>query len=223
MEMTEFVFLFDVDNTLLDNDRVKADLQAHIELLVGPEHSAHFWTLYEEVRREHDYVDFPRTLERFRAAFPQERKFPYLADLLLCYPYESSVFPGALEAIAHLKSLGSVAIVSDGDPVFQPAKIARAGLAAAVDDQVLIYTHKEEHLEEVVQRLPGERYILVDDKPRILAAAKSRLGGRVVTLHVCQGHYSHAAEHEAYPAADLNVETIGELRGLAAQDLRQGK
>src|SRR5262249_7530077 len=149
---------------------VKADLEAHIEQLVGSDHGAYFWTLYEEVRQEYDYVDFPRTLERFRAAFPEEPKFPYLAALLLGYPYESSVFPGALDATAHLKTPGPVAIVSDGDRVFQPAKIARAGLAAAVDDHVLIYAHKEAHLDEVTQRFPGERYILVDDKPRILAA-----------------------------------------------------
>jgi FMN phosphatase YigB (HAD superfamily) len=220
MVMTEFVFLFDVDNTLLENDRVKADLAARIERFVGPALGAHFWTLYEEVRQECDYVDFPRTLERFRAAFPEERKFPSLAALLLCYPYENSVFPGALDAIAHLKTLGTVAIVSDGDPVFQPAKIARAGLAAAVDDNVLIYAHKEAHLDEVAQRFPGERYILVDDKPRILAAAKGQLGARLVTLHVCQGRYAHAAEHHAYPAADLTVDAIAGLQGFTAQDFR---
>jgi FMN phosphatase YigB (HAD superfamily) len=129
MVMPELVFLFDMDNTLLDNDRVKADLEARIAQLVGPEHGSHFWRLYEEVRQEYDYVDFPRTLERFRVADPEEPRFPYLAALLLCYPYESSVFPGALDAIAHLKSLGTVAIVSDGDPVFQSAKLpARAWL-----------------------------------------------------------------------------------------------
>ena len=125
-----------------------------------------------------------------------------------------------LDAIAHLKTLGTVAIVSDGDPVFQPAKIARAGLAVAVDDNVLIYAHKEAHLDEVTQRFPGERYILVDDKPRILAVAKGQLGARLVTLHVCQGRYAHAAEHHAYPAADLTVDAIAGLQGFTAQDFR---
>ena len=146
--VSELVFLLDVDNTLIDNDRVKADLQTQIVRLVGTEGGARFWVLYDEVRREQDYVDFPRTLQRFRDEFPDERGFAQLASLLLCYPYERCLFPGALEAVAHLKTLGSVAILSDGDPVFQPAKIARAGLAEAVDGNVLIYAHKEQHVDE---------------------------------------------------------------------------
>lgn len=142
---SRLVFLLDVDNTLIDNDRVKIDLQAQIERLVGSDRGARFWVFYEEVRREQDYVDFPRTLERFRAAFPDEPGFAQLASTLLCYPYERWLFPGALEAIAHLKTFGEVAIVSDGDPVFQPAKIARAGLAEAFNNRVLIYVHKEQH------------------------------------------------------------------------------
>ena len=216
--VSELVFLLDVDNTLIDNDRVKADLQAQIERLVGPERGGRFWASYEEVRRELDYVDLPRTLERFRAAFPDEPSFPQLAAMLLCYPYEGWLFPGALEVIAHLKTLGRVAILSDGDPVFQPAKIARAGLADAVDGNVLIYVHKEQHLDEVTRRYPADRYVMVDDKPRILATSKVLLGERLVTLHVCQGKYAHQGEHDAYAPSDLSVDAIFEVQRLGRPD-----
>jgi FMN phosphatase YigB (HAD superfamily) len=218
--VAELVFLLDVDNTLIDNDQVKADTAAKIEQLVGPERAARFWAGYEEVRREHDYVDIVRTLQRFWAAFPEERSFPQVAALVLYYPYETCLYPGALEAVAHLKTLGTAAILSDGDPVFQPAKIARTGLAAAVDSNVLIYVHKEAHLDEVTRRFRAERYVLVDDKPRILAAAKLRLGERLVTVHVSQGHYAHADERAAYPAADVELAAIADLRRLGRDDFR---
>ncbi len=216
--MSDIAFLLDVDNTLIDNDHVKADMEARIEQLIGPERSRAFWSLYEEVRRQYDYVDFPHTLERFRSAFSEERRFPQLAALVLAYPYDACLYPWALETLAHLRSMAAVAILSDGDPVFQPAKIARAGLADAVDE-VLIFAHKEEHLNDVRRQIPADRYVLVDDKPRILAAAKERLADRLVTLHVCQGKYAHAQEHRLYPAADIEVEAIGDLRSLSLKDL----
>ncbi len=187
--MSDVAVLLDVDNTLIDNDRVKGDLEARIEQLVGPERAAQFWSAYEEVRRQRDYVDFPHTLGRFSSAFPDERKFPQLAALVLCYPYDACLYPGALKAIAHLRTIGTVGILSDGDPVFQPAKIARAGLADAVDE-VLVFSHKEEHLDEVGRRIPADLYVLIDDKPRILSAVKERMGDRLLTLHVCQGKYA---------------------------------
>jgi len=216
--LDSLAFLLDVDNTLIDNDRVKADLEAEIERLVGGVRAHDFWLSYEEVRRERDYVDFPYALARFRMAFPEEPNFPQLAARVLFYPYESCLYPGAREAVSHLRSVGTVAILSDGDPVFQPAKIARAGLADAVGGKVLVFAHKEEHLEEVQRRIGAQRLVLVDDKPRILAAAKARLGEHLTTLHVCQGKYSHAAEHEAYPRADIEVEAIADLLGLSAHD-----
>lgn len=212
------VFLFDVDNTLIDNDGVKADLQTQIESLVGADRGARFWALYEEVRAEQDYVDVPRTLEHFKAAFPGERHFAQVAALLLCYPYERSLYAGAHEAVAHVKRLGAVAILSDGDPVFQPAKIARAGLADAVDNNVLVYAHKEQHLDEVLQQFPAERYVIVDDKPRVLAAIKSLLGEQVLTLHVRQGKYAYAAENDLSPAPDIRVEAIADLQHFQAHD-----
>ncbi len=211
-------FFLDVDNTLIDNDRVKADLDERIDGLLGRERAARFWEAYEAVRRERDYVDFPHTLARFRAAFPEEAAFPQLANLVLCYPYAESLYPGALDAVRHLRALGRVAIVSDGDPVFQPAKIARAGLAEAVSGEVIVTVHKEERLAEIARRYPAERYVLVDDKPRILAAAKERLGERLLTLHVCQGKYAHAAEHDDHAPADREIDGIADLLALGRED-----
>ena len=218
--MSELAFLFDVDNTLLDNDRAKADLAAEIEQLVGAGRAARFWEAYEQVRREADVVDYPRTLARFRAFFPEEPSFPHVAARVLGFPYESYLYPGALEALAHCRALGTAAIVSDGDPIYQAAKIARAGLVEAVDRNLLIYAHKEAHLEELLQRFPAERHVLVDDKPRILAAAKGRLGERLVTLHVRQGHYAFAEERCAYPAPDLEVDAIADVQQLGADAFR---
>jgi hypothetical protein len=203
-----------VDNTLLDNDRVRRDLVAAIDRTVGTERGARFWELYEEIRRERDYVDFPHTLERFTLTFPDEPGFPALADAVLAYPYRSAAFPGAHEVLRLAGTIGNAAILSDGDPVYQPAKIARAGFADEVAGRVFVFAHKEDHLGEVELRLPAERYVLVDDKPRILAAAKERLGDRLLTLHVCQGKYAHAAEHETYPPADRSVDAIADIVDL---------
>ncbi|MES2209324.1 MAG: HAD family hydrolase [Chloroflexota bacterium] len=207
-------FLFDVDNTLLDNDRVRRDLSAAIAGAVGPDRGAHFWELYEDIRRECDYVDFPHTLERFTLTYPEEPGFPALADAVLSYPYRSAAFPGAHDVLRRAGSVGRAAILSDGDPVYQPAKIARAGFAEEVGGRVYVFAHKEDHLAEVQRRLPADLYVLVDDKPRILAAAKDRLGDRLITLHVCQGRYAHAAEHDAFPAADRSVDAIADILAL---------
>jgi len=207
-------FLFDVDNTLLDNDRVRRDLVEAIDRAVGAERGRRFWDLYEEIRHECDYVDFPHTLERFTRTFPEEAGFPALADTVLAYPYRTAAFPGAHEVLRRAATVGRVAILSDGDPVYQPAKVARAGFADEVAGRVFVFAHKEDHLDEVERRLPAERYVLIDDKPRILAAAKERLGDRVVTLHVCQGRYAHAAEHDTYPDADRSVDAIADILSL---------
>ena len=207
-------FLFDVDNTLLDNDRVKRDLISAIESLVGLDRGRRFWELYEDVRRDRDFVDFPRTLERFAREFPEEPGFPKVADAVLSYPYATALFPGALDVLRYSSSLGEVAILTDGDPVYQPAKIARAGIPDVIDGPVLVFDHKEDHLDEVLRRVPAQRYVLVDDKPRILATVGERLGDRVTTLHVCQGKYAHASDHDAFPDADTTIDVIGDILNL---------
>jgi beta-phosphoglucomutase-like phosphatase (HAD superfamily) len=216
--MTELAFLVDVDNTLIDNDAVKADLAARVTELLGPEHAALFWSTYEEIRREREVIDFPHTLERLGPLLPDARAFAHLAALVFSYPYEKSVYPGAREAVRHLRTLGPVAIVSDGDPVFQPAKIARAGFADLVD-AIFITVHKDQELGRVMESLPASRHVVVDDKPAILADLKRSYGDRLYTLHVCQGHYAHGDEHSLEPAPDRTVESIGELARLRREDL----
>lgn len=211
-------FLFDVDNTLLDNDRVRSDLEEAIGRAVGAEHGQRFWAFYEEIRRERDYVDFPHTLARFSGEFPEHPGFPAMADAVLSYPYASAAFPGAHDVLRRVGTIGPAAILSDGDPVYQPAKIARAGFADAVAGRVFVFARKEEHLDTVQRRLPARRYVLVDDKPRVLAAVKERLGIRVRTVHVCQGRYAHASEHDTFPPADQSVDAIADLLDLDLTD-----
>jgi FMN phosphatase YigB (HAD superfamily) len=213
--VTQIAFLLDVDNTLIDNDIVKADLEERILRLAGSEYAPAFWAEYEAVRDELDYVDVPLTLARFRATCPQVERFAEVAAAVLFYPFEKCLYEGAMDVLAHLREIGTLAIVSDGDPVFQPAKIARAGLAAAVDDRVLIYVHKEERLDDVCRQVPAELYVLVDDKPRILAAVKAALRERVVTVHVRQGKYARDTE-EIH--SDIDVGSIGEVMGLGRED-----
>jgi FMN phosphatase YigB (HAD superfamily) len=203
-------FLFDVDNTLLDNDRVKADMAAGIERIAGKARGDRFWQLYEEVRRERDYVDLPATVARFGEEVGSETKGAVL-DLVLGYPFESALYPGALEALAHVQTLGPAAIVTDGDPIYQPAKIVRAGITEAVAGRVFVYTHKEHHLLEVQAAVPAHRYVLVDDKRSILADVED-MHGHVVTVHVRQGHYADVTD--GFPPPDRTLERIGDLANM---------
>jgi phosphoserine phosphatase len=202
--------LFDVDNTLLDNDRVKAELAAGIDGLVGEAAGARFWEIYEDVRRMRDYVDYPHTLQRFREAFPIEPAFPEVAELVLGYPYQNALYPGALEVIAKVQLTGPAAVVTDGDPVYQAAKIARAGLVDAVERRVFLFAHKEPHLAEVQAAVPADRYVLFEDKADVLARVK-RMDDQVLTVHVRQGHYGQAGADDWYPAPDRSLERIGDL------------
>ena len=213
LRAVRFAFLFDVDNTLLDNDRAKADLAAGIEDAVGKAGADRFWGIYEDVRRMRDYVDYLHTLERFREALPNEPGFPAVADLVLAYPYQTVLYPGALEVIAKVQSMGPAAIVTDGDPVYQPAKIARAGLSDAVERRVFLFIHKEAHLAEVQQALPADRYVIFDDKPDVLARVE-RMDDRVFTVHVRQGHYGRAPATDDGPRPDRSVDRIGDLLDL---------
>jgi FMN phosphatase YigB (HAD superfamily) len=213
--VTQIAFLLDVDNTLIDNDIVKADLEERIQRFAGSQYAPSFWAEYEAVRDELDYVDVPLTLARFRAACPNVERFAELAAAVLFYPFENCLYESSMSVLAHLREIGTVAIVSDGDPVFQPAKIARAGLAAAVDDRVLIYVHKEQRLDDVCRQVPADLYVLVDDKPRILMAVKAVLRERVVTVHVRQGKYAEEIE-EIH--SDIEVDSIGEVLDLGRGD-----
>jgi len=206
------VFLLDVDNTLVDNDRVKKDIERDIASLVASDRAARFWSLYEEVRDEEDVVNFPETLRRFRRGFPNEPRAEEVDRAVLNMPFERYLYPRAFDVIARLWTLGEVTILSDGDRVYQPAKIARAGLLLATRGNVLVYEHKEDHLAEVQRRFPALHYAHVDDKVGLLARTNVGLGSRATTLHVRQGHY--ASEHGSGPPPDVTVERIADLLTL---------
>jgi FMN phosphatase YigB (HAD superfamily) len=206
------VFLLDVDNTLIDNDRAKNDLEREIHALVGPERAAAFWSMYEEVRKESGVVDFPQTLARFRQTFPAEPRTGEMERAMMTLPFERYLYPRALDVIARLWTLGTVVILSDGDRIYQPMKIARAGLLQAAKGNVFVYAHKEDHLAEVQVRFPADRYVHVDDKASLLARTKERLDGRVTTVHVRQGHY--ATEPPSGPPPDIAVDRIADLLAI---------
>jgi FMN phosphatase YigB (HAD superfamily) len=209
------VFLLDVDNTLIDNDRVKKDLGRVIESLVSADRASRFWSLYEQVREEAGVVDFPETLRRFRRTSPDEPRAEDVDRAVLDVPFDRYLYPRALDVIARLWAHGEVAILSDGDRVYQPAKIARAGLLLATRGNVLVYEHKEDHLAEVERRFPARHYVHVDDRASLLARTKTVLGTRATTIHVRQGHY--ASETQPGPAPDLEIDRIADLLTLDPQ------
>jgi len=216
----ELVFLFDVDNTLLDNDRSKADMQTGLLEILGEQGAKRFWELYEEVRAELDVVSYPQTLERFARSWEDKVIARRAADLIDNWPYRDYVYPGSFPALEHITRMGEVAILSDGDDDYQARKIANAGLTKAVGGpaDVLIYVHKEEQFADVMRRLPGEHYVLVEDKERILANAKGILGDMLTTVWVKQGHYAHDPKQYRKPDPDITLESIGELCGLSKED-----
>jgi hypothetical protein len=208
-------FLLDVDNTLLDNDALKELLAAQLRQALGAQGAARFWVLYEDVRHERDVVDLPLTAQRYAAETGRADQAEDIDQILDRLPFARFLYPHALDTLRHLATLGTVSILSDGDHVFQRRKIERSGLAAAVG-RVRIYTHKEDHLDEVVPRQPGQQTVLIEDKARILDDVKRILGPRVTTVQVLQGHYAH----EPVPAgfhADLTVQAIGDLRTVPAE------
>lgn len=206
------VFLFDVDNTLLDNDRVAVDLQRHLASEIGTAGVQEYWQIFEQLRSELGYADYLGGLQRYRAKHPHAQQLLCMSNFLINYAFAERVFPDALKVIEHVQRWGPAVILSDGDVVFQPLKISRSGLDNAVAGRVLIYVHKEQELGDVEQRYPAEHYVLVDDKLRILAAVKKFWGSRVTTVFVRQGHYATDPKILAsYPRADISIGRIGDL------------
>jgi hypothetical protein len=205
------VFLVDVDNTLLDNDRVTADLKRHLESEVGHERQERYWAIFETLRAELGYADYLGALQRYRLEYPRDPHLLALSTFLVDYPFANRLYPNSLDVLERFRGWGPTVILSDGDVVFQPRKVERSGLREAVDG-VLIYIHKEQELDDVEQRYPAERYVLVDDKLRILTAIKKAWGSRVRTVFPRQGHYALDPKVlAAYPPADITVVRIGEL------------
>ena len=211
------VFLLDCDNTLLDNDTLKADLAAQLHALLGQRMSDRFWQDYEEVRHLTGVVDLPLTFERFAPSLPKAGLIRQVEALVMDYPFARRLYPDTLETLRYLSAIGLPTIVSDGDSVYQPRKIERSGLAEAVNWQVVIYAHKEDHLQEILERWPGRYYVIVDDKARILAAVKRLHPERFVTVQVMQGHYARATTQFA-PPPDITIAHIGELCALGLSD-----
>jgi haloacid dehalogenase-like hydrolase len=206
------VFLFDVDNTLLDNDSVQADLKEHLERAYGTAARDRYWEILEKLRSELGYVDYLGALERFRVETIHRPDILRMSSWLVDYPFAKRLYPGALAAVKHVQQWGTAVILSDGDAVFQPRKVERSGLWRAFDDNVLIYIHKEQELGDVERFYPAEHYVLIDDKLRILAAVKKIWGERVTTIFPKQGHYAHDPKTLAeFPAADIELAKIADL------------
>ena len=206
------VFLFDVDNTLIDNDRVQADLKEHLKQAYGVAARDRYWEILEELRNELGYVDYLGALERFRIETIHRPDVLRMSSWLVDYPFAARLYPDALGAVNHVQQWGTAVILSDGDAVFQPRKVERSGLWHAFDDRVLIYVHKEQELDDVERFYPADHYVLIDDKLRILAAVKKIWGERVTTVFPRQGHYAHDPKILAeFPPADLELARIGDL------------
>lgn len=216
MRNAKTVILFDVDNTLLDNDAVQSDLGAYLEREFGRESRERYWAIFEQLRAELGYADYLGALQRYRLENLDDPQLLRISAFLVDYPFAERLYPRALAALARCAHQGLTVILSDGDVVFQPRKVQRSGLWDAVQGRVLIYLHKELMLTAVERRYPAEHYVMIDDKLRILAAMKSFWGAKLTTVFARQGHYAHDAPAlAAYPPADLTLERIGELAARA--------
>jgi hypothetical protein len=214
-EPHDIVFLFDVDNTLLDNDAVQNHLRDHLEQNYGVKARDRYWDLFEELRGELGYADYLGALERYRVEELHDPRVLRIANWLVEYPFADRVYPGAFDAVRHARQWGKPVILSDGDAVFQPRKVERAGLWREFADHVLIYIHKEQELDDVEHWYPAKHYVLIDDKLRILDVVKRSWGDRITTVFPRQGHYAlDPKEIAAHPPADITIENIGELLRL---------
>jgi FMN phosphatase YigB (HAD superfamily) len=218
--MSNLVFLFDVDNTLLDNDHVTADLKRHLEQQVGPERQHRYWDIFEQLRTELGYADYLGALQRYRIEYPRDPGLLTVSHFFVNYPFATRLYPDSLDAVEHVKQWGTAVVLSDGDVVFQPLKVERSGIYEAVNGNVLIYIHKEKELEDVERRFPADHYVLIDDKIRILSDVKKVWGAKVTTVFPRQGHYALDPKIvAAYPPADITIARIGELLNYSAESL----
>lgn len=218
--MASLVFFIDVDNTLIDNDGVKKDLDAHLQVELGPRLATRFWELYEQLRKEEGVVDIPAALRRLREQTPMaeldEQTFLHVESIFDNYPFYRALYPHVVETLEHLCTIGLTVIVSDGDRVFQAEKIFNSNLAEIVEGRVLLYVHKQQHLDEMMRLYPADHYAMIDDKPQILADSKAIMGDRLTTVFVKQGKYA-AGELPANFRPDISVLHIGDLRTYGAE------
>jgi FMN phosphatase YigB (HAD superfamily) len=221
--MHDVVFLFDVDNTLLDNDYVQRDLSDHLATEYGQDARDRYWALFEDLRGTLGYADYLGALQRYRLEDLHNPKVLRIANWLADYPFAGRLYPNALDVVRHVSAWGPTVILSDGDAAFQPRKVERSGLWRAFADNVLIYVHKEECLDDVERLYPARRYVMIDDKVRILAALKNSWGGRVTTVFPRQGHYAFdEVEIRKHRPADIAIDAIGDLLGFSRDQLIGG-
>ncbi len=224
MKDPRVIFFFDVDNTLLDNDRVTRDIADKLLKICGPDACKRYWELYEKIRAETGYADYLAALQAYRKEDMHDPRLLHLSLFLTDYPFANRLFPGSLDAIDFANTNGLAVILSDGDVVFQPRKVYRSGILDAVENRALIYIHKEEELDKVERLYPADHYVMVDDKLRILTAMKKVWGDRLTTVFVRQGHYAfEPGIAEKYPAPDLIIEHIGDLADLPMSKLLLGR
>jgi FMN phosphatase YigB (HAD superfamily) len=217
----EVVFLLDVDNTLLDNDRFAADLGERLEAAFGASERARYWAIFGQLREQLGLADYLGSLQEFRTGLDDHPELLAMSEFLLEYPFTARLFPRALDTVAHLRILGLPVILSDGDIVFQPRKIQRSGIWDAVEARVMIYLHKERVLDHMQQRFPAKHYVMVDDKPNLLAAMKTALKDKLTTVFVRQGHYAIAPESASVtPSPDMTIERIGDLIDYHSTDFQ---
>jgi FMN phosphatase YigB (HAD superfamily) len=209
---SRIVFLFDVDNTLLDNDQVQADLQKHLAEEVEARGAKLYWAFFEDLRRRLGYADYLGALQRFRREYPHDLRLLAVSRFLIDYPFANRLYANSLDVLKHVGRWGPVALLTDGDVVFQPRKVDRSGLGEAVGGRVMVYVHKEVELADVARRLPSRHYVMFDDKLRILTAIKKIWRNRVTTVFVRQGHYALNPDIvKRFPPADITIERIGDL------------
>jgi FMN phosphatase YigB (HAD superfamily) len=221
---SEIVFLIDVDNTLLDNDRIQDDIKRHLDREFGIPCRERYWAILDQLFTDLGYRDYLGALQRYRVEHPEDIHLLSMSSFLVDYPFANRLYPGSLDVLEKFRSWGPTVILSDGDVVFQPRKVERSGISEAVDGHVLIYIHKEESLDDVERRYPAKHYVLVDDKLRILAAVKKIWGDRVTTVFPRQGQYAYDGDAIAEcPPADLTVERIGDLVNYEMSALCAGK
>jgi len=216
---TDLVILLDVDNTLLDNDLVRTRLEDRLADVLRPAEAERFWAIYERVREELDFVNFPETIERFGRECSDAGCVGDVSAVLYEFPFAEFVYPDSLAVIRHIATFATPVILSDGDQLFQRHKIRVAGLEDAVGGNVLVYVHKEQEFDDIKRRFPAAHYVMVDDKPRIHTAMKAAMGARLTAVMVCQGKYAHDPAHHDFPDADITIEGIAGMLALSGDRL----
>ena len=158
-----------------------------------------YFDIFESLRSQLGYADYLGALQQYRIAHPRHVRLLDLSAFLIDYPFADRLYPGALDVLKKCAEKYPTAILSDGDVVFQPRKVRRAGIYDAVAGNVMIYIHKEQELEDVERRYPSDHYVFVDDKPRLTIAIKKYWRDRVTTVLPRQGHYAAEISPQLIP------------------------